>query len=87
MFTVDLNKCYPYYSTVGLLTSTNAILAILLILSNNRDILEKVYEEVCSVVGTDRFPQFNDRADMPYLESVILESLRIITHFPLMPHR
>ena len=75
-----------FYDFSGLLTSTNGIIAILLILMNNPDAMNKVFEEVSGVVGSDRFPQFSDRADMPYLEAVILESLRLTTHFPLMPH-
>ncbi|KAG8909316.1 hypothetical protein FRC01_007015 [Tulasnella sp. 417] len=37
---------------------------------------KKVHEEMDRVIGSDRFPTFNDEPDLPYLHAVFLENLR-----------
>ncbi|KAJ7600343.1 cytochrome P450 [Mycena floridula] len=45
-------------------------------------------EELDRVVGTDRLPEFEDRKSLPYLESVLQETLRWNPVVPLgVPHR
>jgi cytochrome P450 len=36
----------------------------------------KAREEIDRVIGTERLPAMSDRADLPYLECVLLETLR-----------
>ena len=36
----------------------------------------KAQEEIDSVVGSDRLPQFNDRDSLLYVEAVVQETLR-----------
>lgn len=43
---------------------------------NYPDVQEKAQAEVDAVVGTGRFPDFNDRASLPYLNAIVLEVLR-----------
>ena len=39
------------------------------------------------MLGAERAPKLCDRADMPYLEACLLETLRFISHVPLaVPH-
>ncbi|KAG8907531.1 hypothetical protein FRC01_007649, partial [Tulasnella sp. 417] len=39
-------------------------------------IQEKARAEIDRVVGSERFPTFNDQPDLPYLQAVVLETLR-----------
>lgn len=40
------------------------------------DVLEKVHNEITSVIGSDRLPEFGDRKLLPYVEHVLMEVLR-----------
>ncbi|KAF7972021.1 hypothetical protein HWV62_19231 [Athelia sp. TMB] len=46
----------------------------------------RAYAEIHSVVGTDRLPTLADKAQLPYLETVIKELLRFAPPVPLNPH-
>jgi cytochrome P450 len=37
---------------------------------------EKAQQEIDTVVGPNRLPEFSDRASLPYLEAVLQEVLR-----------
>jgi cytochrome P450 len=37
---------------------------------------EKAQQELDSVVGSDRLPEFSDRKSLPYLEALVQEVLR-----------
>ena len=45
--------------------------------------LEKAQEEIDAVVGTSRLPTFSDRPNLPYVEAVVNETMRIATPVPL----
>ena len=68
------------------MTTTNTILGLLLTLSNNKHCLKKIQEELDVAIENDRLPEFNDRANTPYVEAVVLEALRYASPVPLMPH-
>ncbi|KAL1706793.1 cytochrome P450 [Schizophyllum commune] len=54
----------------------------------NPDVQRKAQEEIDRVVGRDRLPSFTDRASMPYLDHVLLETLRWCPVSPLgVPHK
>ncbi|KAI4526012.1 cytochrome P450 [Schizophyllum commune Loenen D] len=54
----------------------------------NPDVQRKAQEEIDRVVGRDRLPSFSDRASMPYLDYVLLETLRWCPVSPLgVPHK
>jgi cytochrome P450 len=40
------------------------------------DVQAKAQAELDAVVGSDRLPDYSDRGDLPYVNSVILETLR-----------
>ncbi|CUA68608.1 O-methylsterigmatocystin oxidoreductase [Rhizoctonia solani] len=70
------------HTTVG--TISNFVLAMVL----HPEIFRKAQEEIDRVVGNDRLPLVSDRADLPYIESVLLETLRWYPVAPLaIPHR
>lgn len=51
------------------------------------EVQTKMYNELNKVVGTNRLPTLDDRADLPYCEAVIREGLRIDTLVPSgIPH-
>ena len=45
----------------------------------NPDVQHEAQQEIDCVVGRDRLPSFTDRASMPYLDHVLLETLRCAT--------
>ena len=45
----------------------------------NPEVQRKAQKEIDRVVGRDRLPSFGDRASMPYLDHVLLETLRYAT--------
>ncbi|CAE6421570.1 unnamed protein product [Rhizoctonia solani] len=70
------------HTTVGILS--NFVLAMLL----HPKVAEKAREEIDRVVGMDRLPTISDRPDLPYLECVLLETLRWYPVTPLsIPRR
>ncbi len=55
-------------------------------LVNNQDVQEKAYREIQDVIG-DRVPTYTDKFKLPYIEAIILESMRYGTMTPLSsPH-
>lgn len=40
------------------------------------EVQAKAQEEIDRVVGTERFPDFGDRPNLPYVEAIYLETYR-----------
>lgn len=56
-------------------------------MSLHPEVQRNAHEEIDRVVGTDRLPDFSDRDNLPYLEAVLKESLRIHPIAPMgLPH-
>ena len=69
------------------MTTSRAIYALLLLLVNNPDVQTRAQKEIDQMIGS-RQPKLDDRDQCPYIESMILELLRYISHIPLaIPHR
>lgn len=69
------------HTTVG--TLNNFVLAMILY----PEIAHKAREEMDRVVGTERLPEMSDRPNLPYLECVLLETMRWHPPVPLsLPH-
>lgn len=51
-------------------------MTFLLAMCNYPDVQETAQAEVDAVVGMDRFPDFDDRASLPYINAIVLEVLR-----------
>jgi cytochrome P450 len=58
-------------------TSTGVMAVLLRELVRHPEILEKAHEEIDRVVGEDRLPAFEDRINLPYLECIVQETLRL----------
>lgn len=55
---------------------------------NHPTVQNKIFEEIQYVVGSSRFPNLDDRKNMPYLEATIRETFRLIPLNPLgLPRR
>ena len=39
-------------------------------------VLHRAQEEIDRIVGSDRFPLFSDREDLPYVDALVKETLR-----------
>lgn len=68
----------------GTITTYGALSCITALLRTRPDVQRKIQQEINTVVGDDRVPVFSDRHHMPYTEAAILESLRYLTHIPLL---
>ncbi|XP_050424156.1 probable cytochrome P450 303a1 [Adelges cooleyi] len=54
----------------------------------NPEVQKKAQEEIDRVIGRDRLPTLNDRPNMPYLEALVLESVRVFMGRTFsIPHR
>ena len=52
------------------------------------EILQKAQKEIDAVVGTARLPTFSDRPNLPYVNAIVNEALRIASPVPLgLPRR
>ncbi|KAJ3563538.1 hypothetical protein NP233_g8881 [Leucocoprinus birnbaumii] len=68
-------------------TTVVAMWNFVLLMTLHPEIQEKARREVDTVVGHDRFPQFSDKASMPYLAAVLKEVIRWAPIVPAgMPH-
>jgi Cytochrome P450 len=43
----------------------------------------RAQEEIEAVIGSERLPMFEDRSSLPYVESILQETLRYVFHSPL----
>ncbi|XP_005102593.1 cytochrome P450 2D1 [Aplysia californica] len=67
-------------------TTAGTLTALFLLLIVNPKIQERIYAEICEVIGNDP-PSFDHKRQMPYTEAVILETLRYSSVAPfLLPH-
>jgi cytochrome P450 len=66
-----------------MLTQTNAALGhFMAAMLLYPDVQAKAQAELDAFVGSDRLPDFSDRDNLPYVSSVILETLRWKVIFP-----
>ncbi|KZT69367.1 cytochrome P450 [Daedalea quercina L-15889] len=68
--------------------SVAAIIAFVLAMVQNPGIYKKAQEEMASVVGDTKLPDFEDRESLPYLENIIREVYRWCPPVPTaVPHQ
>ncbi|KAF8898846.1 cytochrome P450 [Infundibulicybe gibba] len=83
-----IKNCAGISYLAGSDTTVSVILTWLLAMAHYPAVLAQAQAELDRVVGNDRLPNFQDRASMPYMEAVLLESLRWNPVTPLaLPHR
>ncbi|GAB6018672.1 hypothetical protein CHUAL_000348 [Chamberlinius hualienensis] len=74
--------------TAGTETSARTMLWGMIYLTNHPEVQMKVQKEIDAVIGRDREPSYNDRAQTPYTLAMITEVHRIVGIVPLaLPHR
>ncbi len=72
--------------TTGQLTTSFVIQITIGLLVNHQDIQDKAYREIKEVIG-QKTPTSEDRSKLPYVEALMLESLRYGTIGPVAkPH-
>ena len=72
----------------GIQSTTGTLLWLLAYMVNYPDCQARVQAEIDNVIGRNRQPCLEDRGNLPFLESVIAEILRIATTTPLsIPHK
>lgn len=68
-------------------TTSTVIRWILLEIANRPDVQSRLQKEVDSIIGTDRVPSLADEPRMPYVQAVVLETLRRYAPIPLSVYR
>ncbi|TDL20318.1 cytochrome P450 [Rickenella mellea] len=69
-------------------TTTSTIQSFFLAMVLHPEIQKKAQEQIDSVVGRDRLPEFSDRVSLPYVEAIIKETLRWQPAGPMgVPHQ
>jgi cytochrome P450 len=69
-------------------TTVSLLLAWQLAMLHHPEVQKRAQMEVDKLCGRSRLPDFNDRPLMPYVEAVLLETMRWHAIVPLsLPHR
>ncbi|XP_063408837.1 steroid 17-alpha-hydroxylase/17,20 lyase-like [Mytilus trossulus] len=69
--------------SAGYNTTRGTLLSLVHILATRPELQKLLQTEVDNVIGSDRKPTLRDRENCPLIESVLLETLRYISHVPL----
>ncbi|KAH7473811.1 Multifunctional cytochrome P450 monooxygenase [Fusarium oxysporum f. sp. matthiolae] len=64
-------------------TTVSSIRGFVLAMLLFPDVRRKAQQEIDSIVGTDRLPQFEDRDNLPYIDALVKETLRWIPVAPM----
>ncbi|XP_046356982.1 cytochrome P450 2U1-like isoform X1 [Haliotis rufescens] len=73
--------------SAGYLTTRGTLLGLFLALMEQPDLQDTLYEHIKASVG-DRKVNVVDRGSIPYVDAMVLEVLRYLTHGPVsLPHR
>ncbi|KAJ8593694.1 cytochrome P450 [Rhizopogon salebrosus TDB-379] len=64
-------------------TTSSTLMVFFLAMVLYPDVQKRAQEEIDSVVGKDRLPTFEDRPSLPYIDAVVLETLRWNPILPL----
>ncbi|KAH3876686.1 cytochrome P450 2U1-like [Dreissena polymorpha] len=82
----EIWKCHEDLMAAGSETSATTLTWMILFLALNPDVQDKLHAEITRKVGKE-VPTISDRSEIPYVEAVILETLRIGSNVPLgVPH-
>lgn len=73
--------------TLNLKQTVSATYSFFLAMTLHPEVQKKAQDEIDRVVGSDRFPSFSDRANLPYVDAIVKEVLRWNPVAPLsLPH-
>ncbi len=71
----------------GFETTTTTLLWLLAFIANNPTIQERLQKDIDGVIPRHRLPSLGDQSKLPFVESTILEVMRLRTVVPLaLPH-
>ncbi|KAJ7138330.1 cytochrome P450 [Mycena epipterygia] len=71
----------------GAETTSSTLHTFFMAMALNPDIMRKIQHQIDTVVGRDRLPTFEDRADLPWVSAVMKEVMRWRPILPLsLPH-
>ncbi|XP_034304486.2 steroid 17-alpha-hydroxylase/17,20 lyase isoform X1 [Magallana gigas] len=71
-------------SGAAYLTTRGTLLSAINILAKRLELQNSLQREVDSVIGRNREPRLSDRKKCPLMEAVVMETLRYISHVPLL---
>ncbi|KAI0334310.1 cytochrome P450 [Cubamyces sp. BRFM 1775] len=72
----------------GIESTRGTLVAFLLAMTRNPDVVRNAQDEIDSVVGNERLPDFADRPSLPYVDALLEELFRWNPPIPLaVPHR
>ena len=71
------------YATTHFLQSASTLQWFMLAMLQHPDVQERAQAEINTVVGADRLPNFDDRQNLPYIEAILMETLRMYAVAPL----
>ena len=77
----DTVRPQSYYSTGNIqfyheFQTIAAVQAFFLTMAMHPDVQHRAQEEIDTVIGPDRLPDFNDRDKLPYINAIVKETLR-----------
>ncbi|KAG9318013.1 cytochrome P450 [Chiua virens] len=71
----------------GAETAASTLLCFMLAMVQYPEVQKRAHAEIDAVVGRDRLPNFDDRSNLPYIEAILMETMRLYTVAPLaLPH-
>ncbi|KAF5329779.1 hypothetical protein D9619_009098 [Psilocybe cf. subviscida] len=68
-------------------TTISAIQSFFLAMAMYPDVQKKAQAELDAVIGPQKLPEFVDRPSLPYVNALVMETLRWQLVLPLVPHR
>ncbi|THU98263.1 cytochrome P450 [Dendrothele bispora CBS 962.96] len=83
-----IKNCAAFAYSAGTETTVSSILSFILVMAIYPDLQIRAQKELESVVGVGRLPDFEDQDKLPFIQSLISETLRWNPVSPLaLPHR
>ncbi|KAL6404567.1 cytochrome p450 [Ilyonectria robusta] len=73
---VEISNLTGNFIGAGVDTTTSTMLTFVLAMCLNPDVQKKAQEEIDSVIGQNRYPDWSDEDNLPYLAAIINETLR-----------
>ncbi|KAI8675975.1 hypothetical protein NCS57_00500400 [Fusarium keratoplasticum] len=73
---VEISNLTGNFIGAGVDTTTSTMLTFVLAMCLNPDVQRKAQEEIDGVIGHDRYPDWSDQENLPYLAAIINETLR-----------
>ncbi|KIK93319.1 hypothetical protein PAXRUDRAFT_12727 [Paxillus rubicundulus Ve08.2h10] len=70
----------------GAETTSSLLMTFTLAMVENPHVWKRAQAEIDAVLGMDRFPEYEDRPSLPYVEAILRETTRWQPVTPLVPH-